>query len=45
MVNSPRQCPGDSDRVCNRFLPSRDNNPHLLCVMCRGKECNIDEGR
>ena len=29
--------------VCNRFLHSRDNDPHLFCVTCQSKECNIDD--
>ena len=29
--------------MCNRFLPSRENNPHRLCVACRGKSCRSDD--
>ena len=42
MVNSPCQCPGTSDCICNLFFLVRDNDPHLLCMSCRGKECNVD---
>ena len=41
MVNSPCQCLGNSDQICNQFLSSCDNDPHHLCGTCRGKECNI----
>ena len=34
---------GTSNGVCNWFLPVRDNDPHLLCISCRGKECNNDD--
>ena len=42
MVSSPCQCPGVEGKVCNRFLPSEENNPHRLCIACRGKSCTID---
>ena len=43
MVSSPRQCPGVEGMVCNRFLPSKENNTPCLCVTCRGKSCNLDD--
>ena len=39
MVPSPRKCPGVEGKVCERFLPAKDHNPHRLCVTCRGKSC------
>ena len=41
MVPSPHQYPSNVVKVCNLFLPARDNNPHRLCTSCRGKTCNI----
>ena len=32
MVSAPHQCPGIERIVCNRFLPSKENDPHCLCV-------------
>ena len=43
MVPSPRQCPGNFGKVCNHFLPSRDNDPHRLCTSCRGKVFSIGD--
>ena len=43
IVSLPCQCPGTSEKVCNCFLPARDNDPRRLCSSCRGKECNIDD--
>ena len=31
MVSSLRQCPGVEGKVCNRFLPSKENIP-IICV-------------
>ena len=42
MATSLRKCAGTVNRVCNRFLPAVDKNPHSLCTACRGKECNTD---
>ena len=42
-MDNPRHCLGTSDRVCNHFFPARDNDPHLLCISYRSKECNIDD--
>ena len=28
--------------MCNRFSPSKENNPHRLCVPCGGKSCKIN---
>ena len=42
MVSSPRQCFGVEGKVCNRFLPRKENDPHRLCVACHGKSCMID---
>ena len=41
MVNSLSPCPGTTDKVCSP-LPS-GSDPHLLCISCRGKKCNIDD--
>ena len=43
MVFLLRQCPENAGKVCNRFLPVRDNDPHQFCASCRGKTCNIDD--
>ena len=43
MVSSPRQCPGVEGKVCGRFLPSKELDPHRLCVSCRGKSCHQDD--
>ena len=43
MVPSPGKCPGIAGKVCNRFLPARDNDPHRLCTSCQGETCNIDD--
>ena len=39
MVSSLRQCPGVEGNVCYHFLPSKENDPHHLCVASRGKSC------
>ena len=41
MVSSPRQFPGIEGKICNYFLPSKEDGPHCLCVACRGKSCMI----
>ena len=43
MVSSARQCPGVEGKVCDRVLPSMENDPHRLCVSCLGKSCKIDD--
>ena len=43
MVPSPRQCPGEAGKVCNCFLPAKENDPHGLCTGCRGKICDIED--
>ena len=43
MVPWPRKCPGVVLKVCGRFLPAKDHDPHRLCVTCRGKSCNVDD--
>ena len=43
MVSSLRECLGVEGKVCNCFLPSEENNPHRLCVVCRGKSCRSDD--
>ena len=43
MVPSLCQCPGTTEKVCNRFLPARDKDPHRLCSSCRGKVCSISD--
>ena len=30
-------------KVNNHFLPSKENDPHRLCVACRGKSCKSDD--
>ena len=42
MVSSQHQCPGVEGKVCNRFLPSKENDRHRLCVTCRVKLCTVD---
>ena len=42
MVSSSCQCPGVEGKVCNRILPSKDNDPHHLCCSCHGKTCSLD---
>ena len=42
MVLSPRQCLGVERRVCERFLPPKEHNPHCLCIACIGKPCHPD---
>ena len=32
-----------SPKMCNRFLPSKENNPHRLCTVCRGKTYDIED--
>ena len=44
MVSSLRHFPGVAGIVCNHFLPAMNKAPHSLCLVCRGKDCNI-EGR
>ena len=34
--------PSNTSCVFYRFLSSRDNDPHLFCVACRGKEYIIN---
>ena len=29
--------------VCGYFLPSKEHDPHRLCVSCRGKSCHQDD--
>ena len=29
--------------MCGRFLPSKEHDPHRLCVACRGKSCHPDD--
>ena len=43
MVPSPCQFPGVAGKMCNRFLPSKENDPHRLCTVCRGKTCDIED--
>ena len=43
MVSSPRKCLGVEGKVCNQFLPSKENNPQCLCVACCGKICKYDD--
>ena len=43
MVSSPRQCPGNAEKVCYCFLLARDNDPHQFCTFCQGKTCNIND--
>ena len=43
MVPSPCQYSSVSGKVCNRFLPARDNDQHRLCTSCRGKSCSISD--
>ena len=43
MVSSLCKCPGVEDKVCNYFLPSKQNDPHRLCVACCGKPCKNDD--
>ena len=40
---SLRKCPGVEGKVCGRFLPSKEHDPHQLCVACRGKSCHPDD--
>ena len=42
MVPLPHKCPGMEGKVCGHFLPSKDHDPHRLCMMCRGKSCQQD---
>ena len=42
MMISPHQCPGVEGKVCTRFLTSKENIPHRLCVSCCGKSCKIN---
>ena len=37
--------PGVEGKVCNRFLPSKANDPHRLCCSCRGEACSLDDHR
>ena len=43
MTALPCQCPGTAGKVCTRFLPAKDKDPHLLCTNCRHKECNAED--
>ena len=43
MVSSLCKYLGVEGKVCNWFLPSRENDPHHLCVACRGKSCRSDD--
>ena len=29
--------------MCNRFLPSTENDPHRLFITCHGKSCRSDD--
>ena len=42
MVSSPRKCPGVEGKVCGRFLPSKEHDPHRLCVVC-GEILHFDD--
>ena len=44
MVPSPCQCPGLTEKVCNCFLPAKDNDPHCFCTLYRGKTCALEDG-
>ena len=44
MGPSLHQCPSISGKVCNHFLPVKDNNLHRLCIACGDKTCDA-EGR
>ena len=43
MVPLPRQCPGVAGKVCNHFLPAKENDPHRLCTASLGKTCDIED--
>ena len=42
MVSSLRKC-GMEGKVCGRFLPSKEHDPHRLCIACRGKSSTSDD--
>ena len=43
MVSSPSKCPGVEAKVCNRSLPSKENDPHHLGDSCLGNSCRSDD--
>ena len=43
MLLSLRLYLGVAGKVCNRFLPTKKNDPHRLCTACRGKTCDIED--
>ena len=43
MVPSPHKCPGVEGKVCNRFLPTKDNDPHRFFTSCRGKTWGLND--
>ena len=45
MVDSPHNCAGTAELVCNCFLPVVDEDPHSLCSVCWGKECSTEDRR
>ena len=42
MVSTLHKCAGNSDKVCNRFLPAAEKDPCPLCNACKGKGCSAD---
>ena len=43
VVLPPRKCPGVEGKVCGCLLPSKEHDPHRLCIACRGKSCTPDD--
>ena len=41
-MSSPQKCTEVEGKVCNCFLPSKENDPDRLCVACRGKAYKYD---
>ena len=42
MVSSPQQCCGMEGKVYGQFLPSKEHDPHRLCVSCQWMSCHQD---
>ena len=42
MVFSSHECPGVAGKVCNRFLPAQDKDPHTICNY-RGKSYSTND--
>ena len=42
MVSSPQKCLGIEDKVCGRFMPSKEHDPRRLCIARCGKSYTSD---